>query len=254
MKASAKHIELYAELSDVPASIKAPVFAQLLKKGKLSATSLRILLSSDQKRLDFASVGYALSIFHFDAIADICKTLEYLNVRGCPDMLSNRNLGTSSEISQETDTFSNFCCSRIGFDRIPYNCTNLTFLDVSSTSVRDLTAFLKNLPLRVLRAFDTQLNLHGLYEPAYLIEGKIRFSLEELDVSNNPHLSPMQPLSLIGPAKCPTLKILRMNNVGKSIQQIKLDLIAKYVIQLHASWLQPADSFSSRLAARKFHC
>lgn len=52
--AFSKAVLLYEELGEFPTSLKAPVFAMLMKSYDLSVAHLKVLLSNDQKKLDLS--------------------------------------------------------------------------------------------------------------------------------------------------------------------------------------------------------
>lgn len=54
VRAFAENVLLYEELSDFPAALKAPVYIHLMKELQLTAPHLKVLLSTDQKRLDLS--------------------------------------------------------------------------------------------------------------------------------------------------------------------------------------------------------
>lgn len=53
-RAFAESVLLYEELGDFPTSLKAPVFAYLVKRNELTSSHLKVLLSNDQKRIDLS--------------------------------------------------------------------------------------------------------------------------------------------------------------------------------------------------------
>jgi hypothetical protein len=61
IRASASSLWRYDSLADYPATIKAPIFAQLIKNAELSADNLKILLGSEQKKLDLSPASCASS-------------------------------------------------------------------------------------------------------------------------------------------------------------------------------------------------
>lgn len=95
---------------------------------------------------------------------------------------------------------------------IAAGCPNLTFLDLSYVqlvhNICDITLSCRH--LRVLRAAHCELHANGLVSALDLKQ----LHLEELDVSHNPNLHPLQPLSRLFPGNCPNLKVLKISAIG----------------------------------------
>eukprot|EP01122_Echinamoeba_exundans_P005066 TRINITY_DN15245_c0_g1_i1.p1 TRINITY_DN15245_c0_g1~~TRINITY_DN15245_c0_g1_i1.p1 ORF type:complete len:824 (-),score=137.51 TRINITY_DN15245_c0_g1_i1:3-2474(-) len=183
-KAFAASVLLYEELSDFPTSLKAPVFSVLLKESQLTASHLKVLLSTDQKRLDLSPAPSIIGEAHIEAIAERCHQLEYLDLKNCSGIKKVSALASG--------------------------CQNLTYLDVSRapTAANSLDDIVKACGhLRVLKAADSGLTSF------VSASGRHQKFLEELDVSNNPNLPASQVLSRLIPGRCPNLRILRANAV-----------------------------------------
>jgi hypothetical protein len=54
VKPAADALLLYEELREVPAAIKAPIFAYLIRNVELTAEHLKVILGSEQKKLDLS--------------------------------------------------------------------------------------------------------------------------------------------------------------------------------------------------------
>jgi hypothetical protein len=214
---------LYEELGEFPTSLKAPVFAMLIKSYDLSAAHLKVLLSNDQKKLDFSIAPRTshrstvettpsnpalapldiITSEHVLAVAERCRDLEHLDLHDCQDIIAPSGIST-----QPAQTIS----------ALAAGCPNLTFLDISYVhlvrNLADITHSCRH--LRVLRAVHSDLVENALLSSFDLIQPH----LEELDVSLNPKLDPLQPLSRLFPGNCPKLRVLRMNAIGTGYSDI----------------------------------
>jgi hypothetical protein len=233
VKASASALLLYDELSDIPASIKAPVFAQLVKESHLTSQHLEVLLSRDQKKLDLSAANgtlfsvesfplhltpplrlytATLSHLHIHAVAERCSLLEQLNLSNCPSAFEGDQQPSASSFfssPQCTGLLTLFVLLVIASIA---SLKHLTFLDLSNNRIITDLGAIPSLPrLRVLRAANCELRETGFRAPSNQWR---KTAFVEVDLSGNAGLSPVHPLGLILPEIAPDLRIFRINAIG----------------------------------------
>jgi hypothetical protein len=97
---------LYNELTDLPSSIKAPIFGQMITSGELTPDHLKILLSRNQKRLDLSANPGTDPIRYLDSqITEKCLTFRFkiLLMEGMSTPLRTDALSSNTWISMTAE-------------------------------------------------------------------------------------------------------------------------------------------------------